>query len=315
MRYRRLGSTGLQVSVVGLGGNNFGRVCDAEQTARVVHAALECGINFFDTADSYGGGQSEEFLGQALRGHREEVIIATKVGWELGPGPNQRGASRARILRGIERSLRRLQTDYVDLYQIHRWDPETPLEETLDALNDLVRQGKVRYIGCSNFAAWQLVWSLWISDRNGWARFATVQPEYSLLNRTVERELLPACASLGIGVIPYFPLAGGLLTGKYREGEPAPPGTRFAQLEHMRSRFATSRNFAVVRRLEEWARKRGHELAQVALAWLLHRPAVCTVIAGATRPEQVSANARAAEVQLNPEEVEELSALAAPESP
>jgi aryl-alcohol dehydrogenase-like predicted oxidoreductase len=309
-----LGSTGLQVSVVGLGGNNFGRVCDAEQTARVVHAALECGINFFDTADSYGGGQSEEFLGQALRGHREEVIIATKVGWELGPGPNQRGASRARILRGIERSLRRLQTDYVDLYQIHRWDPETPLEETLDALNDLVRQGKVRYIGCSNFAAWQLVWSLWISDRNGWARFATVQPEYSLLNRTVERELLPACASLGVGVIPYFPLAGGLLTGKYREGEPAPPGTRFAQLEHMRSRFATPRNFAVVRRLEEWARRRGHELAQVALAWLLHRPAVCTVIAGATRPEQVSANARAAEVQLSPEEVEELSALAAPES-
>jgi aryl-alcohol dehydrogenase-like predicted oxidoreductase len=314
VRYRRLGSTGLQVSVVGLGGNNFGRVCDAEQTARVVHAALECGINFFDTADSYGGGQSEEFLGQALRGHREEVIIATKVGWELGPGPNQRGASRARILRGIERSLRRLQTDYVDLYQIHRWDPETPLEETLDALNDLVRQGKVRYIGCSNFAAWQLVWSLWISDRNGWARFATVQPEYSLLNRTVERELLPACASLGVGVIPYFPLAGGLLTGKYREGEPAPPGTRFAQLEHMRSRFATPRNFAVVRRLEEWARRRGHELAQVALAWLLHRPAVCTVIAGATRPEQVSANARAAEVQLSPEEVEELSALAAPES-
>lgn len=309
-----MGSTGLQVSVVGLGGNNFGRVCDAEQTARVVHAALECGINFFDTADSYGGGQSEEFLGQALRGHREEVIIATKVGWELGPGPNQRGASRARILRGIERSLRRLQTDYVDLYQIHRWDPETPLEETLDALNDLVRQGKVRYIGCSNFAAWQLVWSLWISDRNGWARFATVQPEYSLLNRTVERELLPACASLGVGVIPYFPLAGGLLTGKYREGEPAPPGTRFAQLEHMRSRFATPRNFAVVRRLEEWARRRGHELAQVALAWLLHRPAVCTVIAGATRPEQVSANARAAEVQLSPEEVEELSALAAPES-
>jgi aryl-alcohol dehydrogenase-like predicted oxidoreductase len=242
------------------------------------------------------------------------VIIATKVGWELGPGPNQRGASRARILRGIERSLRRLQTDYVDLYQIHRWDPETPLEETLDALNDLVRQGKVRYIGCSNFAAWQLVWSLWISDRNGWARFATVQPEYSLLNRTVERELLPACASLGVGVIPYFPLAGGLLTGKYREGEPAPPGTRFAQLEHMRSRFATPRNFAVVRRLEEWARRRGHELAQVALAWLLHRPAVCTVIAGATRPEQVSANARAAEVQLSPEEVEELSALAAPES-
>jgi aryl-alcohol dehydrogenase-like predicted oxidoreductase len=207
-----------------------------------------------------------------------------------------------------------LQTDYVDLYQIHRWDPETPLEETLDALNDLVRQGKVRYIGCSNFAAWQLVWSLWISDRNGWARFATVQPEYSLLNRTVERELLPACASLGVGVIPYFPLAGGLLTGKYREGEPAPPGTRFAQLEHMRSRFATPRNFAVVRRLEEWARRRGHELAQVALAWLLHRPAVCTVIAGATRPEQVSANARAAEVQLSPEEVEELSALAAPES-
>ncbi|MDR5709768.1 MAG: aldo/keto reductase [Armatimonadota bacterium] len=310
MKYRRLGTTGLRVSAVGLGGNNFGRVCDAEQTARVVHAALDCGINFFDTADSYGGGQSEEFLGRALRGHREEVVIATKVGWELGPGPNERGASRVRILAGIERSLRRLQTDYVDLYQIHRWDPETPLEETLEALHDLVRQGKVRYIGCSNFAAWQLVWSLWLADRHGWARFATVQPEYSLLNRAVERELLPACATLGVGVIPYFPLAGGMLTGKYREEEQAPPGSRFARLEHMRNRFATPRNFAIVRRLEAWARERGYGLAQLAIAWLLHRPAVCTVIAGATRPEQVVENARAAEVQLTPEETEELAALA-----
>ncbi len=310
MKYRRLGRCGLEVSVVGIGCNNFGRTLDAEGTARVVHAALDCGITFFDTADSYGGGQSEEYLGRALRGRRHEAVIATKVGWELGPGPNQRGASRARILSGIEMSLRKLGTDFVDLYQVHRWDPNTPLEETLEALADVVRQGKARYVGCSNFAPWQLVWSLWLADRRGWPAFVTVQPEYSLLNRAAERELLPACQAFGIGVIPYFPLAGGLLTGKYREQEPPPAGTRFAQLPHMYARFATPRNFEVVRRLESWVRERGRSLSELAIAWLLARPMVCTVIAGATSPEQVQANAKAAEWELTPEEVEEVARLA-----
>ncbi|GBD29633.1 L-glyceraldehyde 3-phosphate reductase [bacterium HR32] len=310
MKYRRLGRSGLEVSVVGIGCNNFGRTVDAEGTERVVRAALDCGITFFDTADSYGQGRSEEYLGRALRGRRHEAVIATKVGWELGPGPNQRGASRARVLSGIETSLRKLGTDFVDLYQVHRWDPNTPLEETLEALADVVRQGKARYVGCSNFAAWQLVWSLWIADRRGWPAFVTVQPEYSLLNRAVERELLPACQAFGVGVIPYFPLAGGLLTGKYREQEPPPPGTRFAQLPHMRERFATPRNFEVVRRLEGWARERERTLSELAVAWLLARPMVCTVIAGATSPEQVQANARAAEWELTPEEVEEVARLA-----
>ncbi len=309
MKYRRLGRSGLEVSVVGIGCNNFGRTVDAEGTARVVHAALDCGITFFDTADSYGQGLSEEYLGRALRGRRHEAVIATKVGWELGPGPNQRGASRARVLSGIEASLRKLATDYVDLYQIHRWDPNTPLEETLEALADVVRQGKARYVGCSNFAAWQLTWSLWLADRRGWPSFVTVQPEYSLLNRAVERELLPACQAFGIGVIPYFPLAGGLLTGKYREHEPPPPGTRFALLPHMRERFATPRNFEAVRRLEGWARERGRALSELAIAWLLARPMVCTVIVGATSPEQVQANARATEWELTLQEVEEVASL------
>ncbi len=313
MRYRRLGRAGLEVSVVGVGGNNFGRACDAEQTARVVHAALDCGITFFDTADSYGQGRSEDYLGRALAGRRDRAVIATKVGWDLGPGPNERGASRARILRGIDASLRRLGTDYVDLYQIHRWDPHTPLEETLETLSDLVRQGKVRYIGCSNFAAWQLVWALWQADRRGWTPVVTVQPEYSLLNRAVERDLLPACEAFGIGVIPYFPLAAGMLTGKYREDAPPPPGSRLHMLEHLRARFATPRTFAIVRRLEAWAAQRGRTVAELAIAWLLVRPQVCTVIAGATTPEQVLANARAADWQLTPQEAEEVSALAPPE--
>ncbi|MDR7483665.1 MAG: aldo/keto reductase [Armatimonadota bacterium] len=310
MKYRRLGSSGLQVSVIGVGCNNFGRACDAVQTARVVHAALDQGINFFDTAEIYGQTKSEEFLGQALEGRRDGAVIGTKVGWEIGPHPNEGGASRRRILQAIEGSLRRLRTDYVDLYQIHHWDPHTPLEEVLATLDTLVRQGKVRYIGCSNFAAWQLVWSLWVSDRRGFAPFVSVQPHYSLLHREPERELLPACQAFGVGVIPYFPLAGGMLTGKYREDAPPPPGTRFETLERMRTRFATPRNFAVVRALEAWVRPRGRALAELAIAWLLARPAVCTVITGATKPEQIEANARAADWDLTAAEVEEVAALA-----
>lgn len=310
MRYRRLGSSGLKVSVLGLGGNTFGRFADADQTARIVHAALDLGVNFFDTADIYSQGTSEEFLGRALAGRRGQALVATKVVGAMGPGPNERGASRAHIMDGVHASLGRLQMDYVDLLQLHAWDSETPIEESLRALDDLVSGGKVRYIGCSNFAAWQLVWSLWVSDRRGWVPFVSVQPEYSLVAREIEQELLPACQAFGIGVIPFFPLAGGLLTGKYREGEPAPPGTRGHQSERFEQRFMTARNFAIARRAEAWAQERGHALAEMAIAWLLARPAVCTVITGVTRPEQVEANAKATEWELAPAEAEEVAALA-----
>jgi len=310
MQYRRLGNSGLKVSVVGLGCNNFGRaVSDPQQSARVVHRAMDLGVNFIDTADVYGQGLSEEHLGVALAGRRDAAILATKVGMTMGKDPNDRGSSRFHIMAGVEASLRRLQMDYIDLYQIHRWDAETPVEETMSALDDLVRQGKVRYIGCSNYTAWQLVWSQWVSDRRGWTPFVSVQPEYSLLYRGLEPELLPACQTFGIGVIPFFPLAGGMLTGKYREGEPAPAGTRGANAERF-ARFTAPRNFAIVRRLEAWVKERGHTLTELAIAWLAARPAVATVITGATKVQQIEANVKAVEWTLTPAEVEEVAALA-----
>ncbi|MGQ0549487.1 MAG: aldo/keto reductase [Armatimonadota bacterium] len=314
MRYRRLGKSGLKVSVVGLGGNTFGRTVDADQAARIVHTALDLGINFFDTADVYGRGASEELYGRALAGHRDRAVLATKVHGAMGEGPNEQGSSRAHIMDGVHASLKRLNMEYIDLLQLHSWDDEAPIEESLDALNDLVRQGKVRYIGCSNFDAWQLVWSLWTSDRRNWTPFVSVQPEYNLVVRDVEKELLPACQTFGIGMIPYFPLAGGVLTGKYREGEPAPPGTRGYQSERFEQRFATPHNLAIARRLEAWAKTRGHTVGELAIAWLLARPAVSTVIAGVTNPEQVKANARAADWELTPAEAEEVAALAPVES-
>jgi aryl-alcohol dehydrogenase-like predicted oxidoreductase len=310
MRYRRLGSSGLKVSVVGLGGNTFGRSVDAPGTARIVHTALGLGVNFFDTADIYSRGVSEEFLGRALADRRGQAVVATKVHGPMGDGPNEQGSSRSHILDGVNASLRRLGMDHIDLLQMHNWESETPIEETLGALDDLVRWGKVRYIGCSNFDAWQLVWSLWTSDRRGWTSFVSVQPEYSLLARGVEDELLPACQALGIGVIPYFPLAGGVLTGKYREGEPAPSGTRGYQSERFETRFMTPRNLAVARRLEEWARTRGHTVTELAVAWLAARPAVSTVITGVTKPEQVQANVKAADWELTPAEADEVAAMA-----
>ncbi len=309
MIYRRLGSSGLKVSVVGLGGNTFGRFADAEQTARIVQTALDLGINFFDTADVYSRGTSEEYLGRALAGRRDQAVVATKAYGPMGEGPNEQGSSRAHLTDAVHASLRRLDTGHIDLLQLHGWDDETPLEETLEALDDLVRQGKVRYVGCSNFAAWQMVWALGISERRGLARFVSAQPEYSLLARGVEAEVLPACSTFGVGVIPYFPLAGGLLTGKYREGEAAPEGTRGFQNERFGQRFMTARNFEAVRRLDEWARARGHSVSELAIAWLLARPAVSTVITGVTKPHQVEANARAAEWVLTAGEAEEVATL------
>jgi aryl-alcohol dehydrogenase-like predicted oxidoreductase len=302
MEYRTLGRSGVRVSVIGLGGNTFGRFADAAGTARIVARALELGINFIDTADIYGAGQSETLLGSALKGQRERVLLATKVGMKLGDGPNEVGASRKRVIEGCEASLRRLQTDWIDLYQIHQFDPETPLDETLAALDTLVRAGKVRYVGCSNFSAWQLAHALGLSERDHLTRFVSIQPEYNLLRRDVERELVPCCAALGVGIIPYFPLEAGVLTGKYKPGEPAPAGTRGHDNPAFGHRLRPEA-LAAVQRLDAWARERGHSVGELALAWLAAQPTVATVIAGTTRPEQVEANVRAGDWHLTPDEL------------
>jgi aryl-alcohol dehydrogenase-like predicted oxidoreductase len=311
MDYRHLGRSGLSVSVIGLGGNTFGRYADEAQTARIVHQALDVGINFIDTANVYGTGLSEELLGKALRGRRSEVLIATKAGMRMGDRPNERGSSRLHLIDSCHASLRRLGVETIDLFQVHAFDPQTPAEETLGALDDLVRAGKVRYIGCSNYAAWQLVESLWVSDRRNFAPFVAVQPEYNLLQREIERELVPCCLRFGVGIIPYFPLAAGVLTGKYKPGEPPPEGTR----GHNNPRFAPRlerTTLEAVQRLDAWAHERGYSVGELALAWLAAQPGVSTIIAGTTRPEQVVANARAVEWRLTEAELSEVDALLRP---
>lgn len=310
MEYRKLGFSGLKVSVIGLGGNTFGRAADEQQTAAIIHRALDLGVNFIDTADIYARGLSEEFVGKAVRERRREALVATKVCGRMGDLPNDQGLSRAHIMDGVEASLRRLGTDYIDLYQVHFPDPDTPIEETLRALDDLVHQGKVRYIGCSNFAAWQICEALWVSDRHHLASFVSVQPQYNLLNRTIERELLPFCRRFGIGIIPYSPLAGGLLTGKYRLGEPPPPGTRAYNNPNMQ-RQLTEQNLRIVERLSAFAQARGHTVGELALAWLAAHPEVSTIIAGATSPEQVEQNVKAADWKLTADELKEIEALLA----
>lgn len=310
MEYRQLGKSGLRVSVIGLGGNTFGRYADEQQTAAIVRQALESGINMIDTADIYGTGVSEELLGKAIRGHRDELVLATKVGMRMSDGPNDAGSSRSHILSGCDASLRRLQVETIDLYQIHEFDPFTPLEETLGALDDLVRAGKVRYIGCSNYDAWRIVQSLWISDRAHLNHFVSVQPEYNLLKRDVEREIVPVCLEFGLGVIPYFPLGAGVLTGKYKPGEQPPEGTRGYENPRFTPRLEPH-TLEAVQRLDTWARDSGHTVGELALAWLASRPAVSTVIAGTTRPEQVAANARAADWKLTADDLLEVERLLA----
>ena len=292
MRYRRLGDSGLVVSVVGLGCNNFGRRIDVDATRRVVDAALDAGVTFFDTADAYG--ESETFLGEVLAGRRDQVVLATKFGnplrGALGDDHDAR-ASRWYIRRAVERSLRRLRTDYIDLYQLHRPDPLTPIEETLAALTDLVREGKVRYIGNSNFAAWQVADAEWIARTRGIERFISAQNEYSLIDTAVEAELVPALQRFGLGLLPFFPLANGLLTGKYRRDAPRPEGTRLHSANY--ADYATPERFDRMEALQRYADERGVTLLQVAIGGLAARPAVASVIAGATRPEQVQANAEA----------------------
>jgi aryl-alcohol dehydrogenase-like predicted oxidoreductase len=294
MEYRSLGQAGVKVSAVGVGCNQFGSKLDLAGTKAVVHRALDAGINFFDTANTYGNrGQSEEFLGEALAGQREHVVIATKVRSKMGDRPNDQGASRYHILNSVEASLRRLKTDHIDLYQIHSFDETTPLEETMRALDDLVRAGKVRYAGASNFLAWQLGRANDLAERHGWSPLVSVQPHYHMLERSIERELVPYCKWAGVGIVPYFPLAGGFLTGKYERGQPPPAGTRGERSPYVQ-RYLTEGNFDLLDKLRPIADRNGRTLAELAVAWLLAQPQVASVIAGATRPEHVAANAQAA---------------------
>jgi aryl-alcohol dehydrogenase-like predicted oxidoreductase len=302
MEFRRTGSSGLVVSVVGLGCNNFGMRIDADASRAVVDAAFDEGITFFDTADIYGGGQSEEFLGQALQGRRDEAVIATKFGAPTGKGPYRSGGSRRYVVGACEASLRRLGTDHVDLYYLHYPDAATPIDETLSALDDLVHQGKARYVASSNFAAWQLVEAELTAGARGTERFVACQVEWNLLQRTVEREVVPACRRYDIGIVPYFPLASGLLTGKYQRGEAFPEGSRLDAMPYFAS-VATDANFDTIDRLAAVARDAGRGLVDLAMSWLACQAGVCSVLVGATRPEQVKANVGATDWQLSTDEL------------
>jgi aryl-alcohol dehydrogenase-like predicted oxidoreductase len=306
MRTRSLGTGGPDVSVVGLGCNNFGSRVDEQGTRAVVDAALEAGVTLFDTADVYGNrGGSEELLGKALEGRRDRVVLATKFGHEMSDDAPPNRGSREYVRSALEASLKRLRTDVVDLYQYHRPDGVTPIEETLGAMGELVDEGKVRFIGSSNFDAALIGEADELARERSWHRFVSAQNEYSLLQRSLEEELLPVCERLEIGVLPYFPLASGLLTGKYRRGEPAPAGTRLA----MRPERLTDEAFDVIEALDAFATQRGHTLLELAFAGLLAQPAVSSVIAGATKPEQVRANAAAGEWELDEQDVQALRAL------
>ncbi len=294
MKYRNMGSSGLKVSLAGLGCNKVGARIDEAASHRVVHAALDRGITLFDTADIYGAGVSEAFLGSALGARRQDVVVVTKFGLPMDKREDVSRGSRRYAIAAVEASLKRLGTDYIDLYLLHRPDPDTPIEETLEAMDSLVRQGKVRYIGCSNFTGWQIADADWHARVEGRVRFVAAQNEWSLLERAIEAEVAPACERFGLGIMPFYPLACGMLTGKYRRGAAAPEGTRLAGVEETYyPGLLSKRNFAKVEALEAWAGERGHTLLELALAWLASRPVVATVIAGATKPEQIEANAAA----------------------
>ena len=316
MDHRRLGASGLKVSLAGLGTNNFGMRLDYDQSAAVVDAALDAGINFFDTADIYGGGRSEEYLGRALGARREDVLIATKFAMPIGEGPFTRGGSRHYIERAVAASLKRLGTDYIDLYQMHQPDPDTPIEETLEALSDLVHRGVVRYIGHSNFNGWQIADADWASRTRGLARFVSAQNEWSLLQRGVEAEVMPACRRFGLGQLPFFPLASGFLTGKYRRGAELPEGTRLAAWKQAMperiNALTADANFDTLEALERYAAERGRTILDLALSWLASDPAVSSVIAGATKPEQIEANVAATLAwRLSDDEFAEVDAVLA----
>ena len=309
MKTRYLGNSGLQVSLVGLGCNNFGGRLDLDGSCAVVHKALDAGINLFDTADIYGNSLSEEYLGKALASRRKDIVLATKFGMPMDREGRKQGGSRRYIMSAVEDSLRRLQTDWIDLYQIHQLDANTPIEETLRALDDLVHQGKVRYIGCSNFPSWRVVEALWTSKSLGIEKFISCQDQYSLLARGIEAELLPAAETYGMGVLPFFPLASGLLTGKYKRGQAMPEGARLTKAKPLADMFLVDKNWPIVEKLEAFCATRGHSMLELAFSWLAARPSVSSVIAGATKPEQIDQNIKAVEWAIPAEDMADIDKI------
>ena len=321
MQQRKVGRSGLQVSAIGLGCNNFGGRIGLEAAREVVHAALDAGITLFDTADVYGAlgigtatsykGASEEILGAILGPRRADVVVATKFAMPMDESGQRSGASRRYIVRAAEDSLRRLNTDWIDLYQQHSPDPKTPIEETLRALDDLVRAGKIRYAGCSNFPAWQVADAMWTAHDRHLSPFVSCQDELSLLVRKADAELLPAMERFGLGLLPYFPLASGLLTGKYKRNATMPEGARLTNTQRLAERYLTDRHWPVVEKLSDFCEARGRTMVELAFSWLLSRGVVASVIAGATKVDQVRQNAAAGEWTLTPEELAEVDGITA----
>ena len=310
MELRNLGKSGLRVSAIGLGCNNFGGRLDLPATREVVHKAFDNGITLFDTADVYGErGGSEDLLGEVLGTMRKDIVLATKFAMPMSDDGAKQGASRRYIVAAVEASLRRLRTDYIDLYQQHRHDPLTPIDETLRALDDLIRSGKVRYVGCSNFPAWAMVEAQWTAKSDGLNPFVSCQDEYSLVVRDAEKDLVPAAQAYGMGLLPYFPLASGLLTGKYRRNASMPAGARLTQTQRLADRYLSDRNWQISEKLIDFAETRGHTALELAFSWLLSQKPVASVIAGATKPDQVVQNVAAGNWVLSPTELIEVDAI------
>ncbi|MCX7325259.1 MAG: aldo/keto reductase [Hyphomicrobiales bacterium] len=310
MKYRHLGRSGLRVSLIGLGCNNFGGRIGLEATRAVVDKAIDSGITLFDTADIYGErGGSETMLGEVLGARRKDIVLASKFGMEMDDAGAKLGGSRRWMMRAVEDSLSRLKTDWIDLYQYHRPDPLTPIDETLRAFEDLIRQGKVRYIGCSNMPSWQVATAQWTAKDIGVTPFVSAQDEYSLVVRDAEKELIPALQHYGMGLLPYFPLASGLLTGKYRRNAPMPEGARLTNTQRLANRYLTDANWDKAEKLADHAAAQGRTMVELAFSWLAAQSVVSSVIAGATRPEQVEANVRAADWLLTADDLAAIDAI------
>lgn len=309
MEYRQLGTSGVRVSVIGIGTNRFGsEMLPQDAVNSTIDAAIEHGINHIDTSNSYQKGRSEETLGIALKGRWDKFVLASKFWFPTGEGTNDKGASRYHLMNAVEGSLRRLQSDHIDLYYIHRWDEFTPVEETLRTLDDLLSAGKIRYVGVSDFTSWQLAHANLLCELKGWMPISVIQSEYSMLERGVEREVLPYCQAHDVGFVPYFPLASGFLTGKYRRGEAPPPGSRGA-VTSILDKYRTDAYFDQIEKLEVWAADHDRDLNELAQAWLMAQPSVCSVISGATKLDHVLSNVRAADWILTAEDLAQVDAL------
>jgi aryl-alcohol dehydrogenase-like predicted oxidoreductase len=309
MNYKNLGQSGLKVSQIALGTNNFGGQISEEVSIRIVNKAIDCGINVIDTADVYTRGKSEEIIGKAVKGRRDEVVLATKVGFGTVEGPNRSGLSRKHVLNQIEHSLKSLQTDFIDIYYLHRFDPETSLEETLRTFDYLVRQGKVRYIACSNFPAWQMAKAHEICENHELEKLIAVQPPYNLLQRDIEEDIIPYCQQEGLGILSYTPLMGGFLTGKYSKATPPPAGSRFNYNPRLWERAGRESNFAVLEQIENVADDIGIPVSKLAISWILKNPAITAPIVGASSAEQVEENSRITEINLNDDTYQRLNEL------